>query len=119
VTVKEHSLVVLPGREEVPLPCPDLPELVIGVVDAVIVGFILGGGVEGFAGVMGAGFQRSEASGSGTLQPGLGFGGGAGTCRRGLKRGPPLPDPWPPQAHESVTAQETVAAWEEERRVSK
>ncbi|KAI8465117.1 MAG: hypothetical protein J3K34DRAFT_473698, partial [Monoraphidium minutum] len=56
--VKEHALVMLPGREAVALPCADLPELVIGALDAVI-------------------------------------------------------------AHESVTSQETVAAWEEERRVSK
>jgi ubiquitin carboxyl-terminal hydrolase 5/13 len=35
---KEAALVVLPGRERVPLPCPDLPELVLGVVDAVMVG---------------------------------------------------------------------------------
>ncbi|KIY96955.1 ubiquitin carboxyl-terminal hydrolase 5/13 [Monoraphidium neglectum] len=58
VTVKEHALVVLPSRERVALPCPDLPELVIGVCDAVT-------------------------------------------------------------AHESATTQETVSAWEEERRVSK
>jgi hypothetical protein len=38
VTVKEHALVVLPSRERVALPCPDLPELVIGVCDAVTVG---------------------------------------------------------------------------------
>jgi len=37
VTVKEHSLVILPSRVTLQLPCPDLPELVIGVVDAVIV----------------------------------------------------------------------------------
>jgi hypothetical protein len=37
MTVKEHALVVLPSREEVALPCPDLPELVINVVDAIIV----------------------------------------------------------------------------------
>ena len=36
-TVKEHALVLMPGREAVPLPCADLPELVIGAVDAVIV----------------------------------------------------------------------------------
>ncbi|GBF95360.1 ubiquitin carboxyl-terminal hydrolase [Raphidocelis subcapitata] len=56
--VKDHSLVVMPGRLRVALPCVDLPELVNNVVNAVM-------------------------------------------------------------AHESVTAQETVAAWEEERRVSK
>lgn len=37
MTVKEHALVVLPGREVVPLPCPELPELVSAIADAVIV----------------------------------------------------------------------------------
>ena len=37
VTVKEHALVLLPSRERVPLPCPDLPTLVTSVCDAVIV----------------------------------------------------------------------------------
>jgi hypothetical protein len=34
---KTSALVVLPGREVVPLPCPDLPELVINVVNAIVV----------------------------------------------------------------------------------
>jgi hypothetical protein len=35
--MKEHSLVLLPGREAIALPCPELPELVNNVVNAVIV----------------------------------------------------------------------------------
>ncbi len=28
---------VLPGRERIPLPCPELPELVINAVNAIVV----------------------------------------------------------------------------------
>eukprot|EP00798_Chlamydomonas_sp_ICE-L_P030886 gene30886-35934_t len=55
---KSTTLVVMPGQETVPLPCPDLPELVLQSVTAIT-------------------------------------------------------------AHESSSAQDTVALWEEERRVSK
>ena len=34
---KEHALVVLPEFLRVPLPCPDLPELVLGALSAVMV----------------------------------------------------------------------------------
>lgn len=34
---KERALVVFPGRQSVPLPCPDLPEIVLRVIDAVVV----------------------------------------------------------------------------------
>ena len=34
---KESALVVLPGRERIPLPCPELPELVINAVNAIVV----------------------------------------------------------------------------------
>ncbi|GAX82603.1 hypothetical protein CEUSTIGMA_g10029.t1 [Chlamydomonas eustigma] len=33
---KERSLVVFPSRMRIPLPCPDLPELVIQVIDAIV-----------------------------------------------------------------------------------
>ena len=34
---KESALVVMPGRQRVPLPCPELPELVLNAIDAVVV----------------------------------------------------------------------------------
>ena len=34
---KELALVVFPGRQSVPLPCPALPEIVLRVIDAVVV----------------------------------------------------------------------------------
>jgi ubiquitin carboxyl-terminal hydrolase 5/13 len=34
---KESALVVMPGRQRVPLPCPELPELVLSAIDAVVV----------------------------------------------------------------------------------
>jgi hypothetical protein len=35
--LKEHAVVAMPSRARVALPCPDLPELVINVVNAVMV----------------------------------------------------------------------------------
>ena len=34
---KERALVVLPGRQRVPLPCADLPELILQAIDAIVV----------------------------------------------------------------------------------
>ena len=34
---KERTLVILPNMLRVPLPCPDLPEIVLQVIEAVLV----------------------------------------------------------------------------------
>ena len=39
---KAHALVVLPGMLTVPLPCPDLPELVLGAIQGVMVRIFYG-----------------------------------------------------------------------------
>jgi hypothetical protein len=36
--IKEHRLVVLPGKEALALPCQELPQLVIDVCDRILVG---------------------------------------------------------------------------------
>jgi hypothetical protein len=96
-TVKAHALVLMPGGERVPLPCADLPELVIAVTDAVIVRMVVPVVVALDVFSFSARRLRNCPSSSTTTTP------------HHPKK----------QAHESVTAQETVAAWEEERRVSK
>ena len=40
---KTRALVVLPGGRRVPLPCPDLPEMVLQVIEAVVVSVTSGG----------------------------------------------------------------------------
>jgi hypothetical protein len=97
---KAASLVVLQGPETqplvVPLPCPDLPELVLNVVTAIQVCWLMCQSASWLCRLCGVVW-----------------------CAQLHPRTPPTLACIALQAHEGASKQEAVAAWEEERRVSK